>query len=246
MVASISSNLASRTDALFARLDTSNKGYLEKADLQAALPGNPAKRSTVPADKLFARLDSDQDGKVTKSELSDAIGKVGDQLNSQLNQSRVGKGGQPAAAPPPPPPPASDTTVDPADGNADGTVSEAEAAAYAAQNPATTTPPAETIETGLSEAQLVAQRDALPATDVRRQAALSKLADNFESADTNGDGKLSRSEGRDYLKANRPDGGRQDSGFSAFARALQSLRSYTLEPTTPAAPVDSTPVDTSA
>jgi Ca2+-binding EF-hand superfamily protein len=244
MVASISSNLASRTDALFARLDTGNKGYLEKADLQAALPGNPAKRSTVPADKLFARLDSDQDGKVTKSELSDAIGKVGDQLNSQLNQSRVGKGGQPAAAPPPPPP-AADTSVDPADANADGTVSEEEAAAYAAQNPTTTTPPAAT-GTGLSKAQLIEQRDAVPATDVRRQAALTKLAENFDAADTNGDGKLSRSEGRDYLKANRPDAGSQDSGFSAFARALQSLRSYTVEPTTPATPVDSTPVDTSA
>ena len=241
MVASISSNLASRTDALFARLDTGNKGYLEKADLQATLPGNSAKRSTVPADKLFARLDSDQDGKVTKSELSDAIGKVGDQLNSQLNQSRVGKGGQPAAPPSPPP---AGTTVDPADANADGTVSEEEATAYAAQNPAAT-PPANPGP-GLSKALLVEQRDAVPATDVRRQAALTKLADNFDAADTNGDGKLSRSEGRAYLKANRPDAGSQDSGFSAFARALQSLRSYKLEPTAPGTPVDSKPVDTSA
>ncbi len=246
MVASISSTLASRADALFARLDTSNKGYLEKADLQAALPGNAGKRSTVPADKLFARLDGDQDGKVTKSELSDALAKVGDQLNAQLNQSRAARAGRPAAAPPPPPPPA-DTSVDPADANADGTVSEEEAAAYAAQNPATpaTTPPPATTA-GLSKEQLVEQRDTVPATDVRRQAALTKLADNFEAADINGDGKLSRNEGRDYLKANRPDGGRQDSGFNAFARALQSLRSYTLEPATPATPTDPAPVDTSA
>lgn len=245
MVASISSNLASRADALFARLDTTNKGYLEKADLQAALPGNADKRSTVPADKLFARLDGDQDGKVTKSELSDALAKVGDQLNSQLNQSRAARTGQPVAAPPPPPPPAG-TSVDPADANADGTVSEEEAAAYAAQNPATTPLPATTATTGLSKEQLVEQRDTVPATDVRRQAALTKLADNFEAADINGDGKLSRSEGRDFLKANRPDGGRQDSGFSAFARALQSLRSYAPDPAAPTTPTDPAPVDTSA
>lgn len=246
MATSINSTLASRADALFARLDTTNKGYLEKADLQAALPGNADKRSTVPADKLFARLDGDQDGKVTKSELSDALSKVGDQLNSQLNQSRAARGGQPAAAAPPPPPPA-DTSVDPADANADGTVSEEEAAAYAAQNPTTPTtpPPATSTAAGLSKEQLIEQRDTVPATDVRRQAALTKLADNFEAADINGDGKLSRSEGRDYLKANRPDGGRQDSGFAAFARALQSLRSYTLEPV-PTTPTDPAPVNTSA
>jgi Ca2+-binding EF-hand superfamily protein len=221
----------SRVDTLFARLDTGNKGYLEKADLQAALPGNPAKRSTEPADKLFARLDGDQDGKVSKSELSDALGKVSDQLYSQLNQSRVG-------LPPPPPPdpsPPRDVGIDPADANADGKVSEDEAAEYAAQHPSA---PTTAGSAGVSKSQLSEQSDALPATDVRRQAALNKLVDNFEQADANADGKLSRSEGRDYLKANRPDGGRQDSGFAAFARALQSLKSYQIEPPDNPAPVD--------
>jgi hypothetical protein len=74
----------------------------------------------------------------------------------------------------------------------------------------------------VSKSQLAEQRDALPATEVRRQAALTKLVDNFDQADINADGKLSRSEGGDYLKANRAEDGRQDSGFHAFARAASA------------------------
>lgn len=233
MVANINSSTSSaRADALFTRIDSKNQGYIDQAELEAALSKNGKGNSAARAERLFGQLDADKDGKVTKSELTTALERVSDQLRSQLNQSRAARAGD-APPPPPPPPPADGATgaTDPADTDGDGAVSEAEAAAYAARQAGGATTTTSTAN-GLTLEQLSEQRDALPAGDTRRQAALGKLIDNFSAADADGDGKLTRNEGRDYLKANRPEGGRQDSGFDAFARALQALRAYTDNDTT--------------
>jgi hypothetical protein len=140
---------AKMTDALFAKLDTTGKGYLEKSDLQSALNPTDSKTSV---DAAFAKLDSNSDGKLTKSEVSDGIKKLADALGNQLNQTRMGQG--PAVGkggPPPPPPPnksasssdsssstSSNTSIDPADSNGDGTVSAQEALAYADKKSTTT------------------------------------------------------------------------------------------------------------
>jgi Ca2+-binding EF-hand superfamily protein len=228
MVASI--NSADRAATLLSRVDTKKQGFIDKAELETALSKSGKGNSTERADRLFEQLDGDKDGKVTESELSSAINKVSDQLRSQLNQSRAPRRGD--GPPPPPPPPVADDDTSSynaaADTNSDGTVSAEEAAAYAALQASATR------DTGLTKEQLTEKRDTLDATDTRRQGALAKLIDNFDAADANGDGKLTRREGRDYLKANRPEAGRQDSGFSAFARALQSLDEA------PATPVVST------
>ncbi len=137
---------AKMTDALFAKLDTTGKGYLEKSDLQSTVNPSDTKASV---DTAFAKLDNNSDGKLTKSEVSDGIKKLADALGNQLNETRMGQG-QPAGKGGPPPPPDksasssaansstnSNTSIDPADSNGDGTVSTQEALAYADKQSAT-------------------------------------------------------------------------------------------------------------
>jgi Ca2+-binding EF-hand superfamily protein len=58
-------------ESLFAKLDTSGKGYIEKADLQTAFQ-SVSTLSGASADDVFASLDGDSDGKVTQQEMSDS------------------------------------------------------------------------------------------------------------------------------------------------------------------------------
>ena len=253
MVASISSSTVSDwSNALFSKLDTKQQGYIEKSDIEAAFAktgGAGASGDTSAADQLFAQLDGNQDGKVTKSELTTAIGKVADQLNAQFDQARVAKGGGKGA---PPPPGAGTAGAAPtggtaststynaaADTNNDGIVSAAEAAAYAkllASGADTSSQPA---DAGLTKEQLSEKLQSLGSADSRRAGALSKLVDNFDKADANGDGKLTREESRAYLKSTRTDqAGGPASGndaASALAKALQLLKAYVdgNQPSTP-------------
>jgi Ca2+-binding EF-hand superfamily protein len=127
------------TDALFTKLDTNKKGYLDAADLKTAAGATAA--DDAKAAEAFKQIDTDSDGKVTKSELSTAIDKVSDQLNAQLDSSRAASsaaGAKPAGGggggAPPVASASSDTEtakyVAAADTDSDGTVTAAEAAAY--------------------------------------------------------------------------------------------------------------------
>ena len=154
MVASISSNsnsVSNWADSIFSKLDTKNQGYIDKTDLQDALSkiGGKGKdgAQSVNVDDTFSALDGDNDGKITKSELTDAMTKLSDQLNAQFDASRVGRGagtGQPPASPPPGDQGGGGTSgtsstdssssssdyIAAADTDGNGTVSEAEKAAY--------------------------------------------------------------------------------------------------------------------
>jgi Ca2+-binding EF-hand superfamily protein len=103
MVASVSSSnsaVSNWADSIYAKLDTKNQGYIEKTDLQDALSkagatsnGNGSGGQSVNVDDTFSALDGDSDGKVTKSELTEAMSKLSDHLNAQFDASRVGRGG---------------------------------------------------------------------------------------------------------------------------------------------------------
>jgi hypothetical protein len=132
-------NTSSVTDALFAKLDTKQKGYVDAADLKSAAGTDSAAASK--SAEVFKQLDSNSDGKVTKSELSAAVEKVGSQLDAQMDQSRVKKAAAGAEAhggaggAPPAKSGGSDSAtttkyVAAADTNGDGTVSSDEEAAY--------------------------------------------------------------------------------------------------------------------
>jgi hypothetical protein len=101
MVASISSSTVSNwSESLFNKLDTKKQGYVDQADLAAAL-GTDETGSTTNSDdaaEMVKQFDGDGDGKITQSELSSAISKVADELNAQFDSSRVDKS---QAGPPP-------------------------------------------------------------------------------------------------------------------------------------------------
>jgi len=100
MVASVgnnSSGVSNWTDSVFSKLDTKNQGYIDKSDLAGALSATGDSSGDGSAvDDVFSAIDGDSDGKVTKSELSEAMTKVSDQLNAQFDASRV-QGGMPPA-----------------------------------------------------------------------------------------------------------------------------------------------------
>jgi hypothetical protein len=146
MVASISSSSSGNgvskwADSVFSKLDTKNQGYIEKSDLQDALSKIGDKSGQqVDVDDTFSALDGDSDGKVTKSELTEAMTKLSDQLHAQFDAARVGGAGGPGGAggahgggEDSSTDGTSSTSSDyiaAADTDGDGTVSDAEQAAY--------------------------------------------------------------------------------------------------------------------
>jgi Ca2+-binding EF-hand superfamily protein len=132
MVSSVSGStggLSNWADSVFSKLDTKNQGYIDNTDLASALSAtgeSEGSGDTSAVDDMFGALDGDSDGKVTRSELTDAMTKLADQLNAQFDASRVNGGTDGTDG-------TSSTSADyvaAADTDGDGTVSEAEQAAY--------------------------------------------------------------------------------------------------------------------
>ena len=154
------SSYSSAASYLFSKIDTSNKGYIEKDDLVSAFSSLTSTSDTSASD-VFSQLDSDSDGKVTESEFSSTLQQLAETLNSQYDQSRMQ-----GAMPPPPPPPADDA--------------------------------------GFTEDELTSQLEEIGDTDSARSSLISSIVENFEAADTDGDGdgKVSHTEAMTYAEAN--------------------------------------------
>ena len=152
------SSYSSAASYLFSKIDSSNKGYIEKTDLLSAF--SSLTTDDTNAEDVFTQLDGDSDGKITESEFSSALETLAETLNSQYDQMRM------SMMPPPPPPQGSGTdegftaeeltsqleeigetgsarstlissiveNFDAADTDSDGKVSNAEAMAYAEAN----------------------------------------------------------------------------------------------------------------
>jgi Ca2+-binding EF-hand superfamily protein len=142
---------------LFSKIDTTGKGYIEQADLEAAFGQVSSTSGTSSADELFTTLDSDSDGKVTQDELSSGLKSLMDSLDSQFQNKRMSDamGGMP-----PPPPPENDS--------------------------------------GFTKEELQTQLDEIGSTDSKRSSLLSSVIENFDKADTDGDGKVSFKEAMAY------------------------------------------------
>ncbi len=96
--------------AVFQKLDSQQKGYLEQADFSAALSQLQQSADDEQSAEWFSQLDADQDGKLTSDEFSTA---VSEQLYNA--QGKFGMpGGGPQGMPPMGPPPGEDEgkTVD--------------------------------------------------------------------------------------------------------------------------------------
>ena len=188
---------------LFAKLDTTGKGYIEQSDLTSAISAlsSTSSSGSNSASELFSQLDSDGDGKVTQDELTTSLQKLAESLDSQFDQMRM-QGGMP----PPPPPSESDAgfteeeltdqlaeiggtdsaraslisnvvnNFDAADTDEDGKVSFQEAIAYDKANPASSTSSTDST----SSATSVASSDT---TDAQVFRQLMDLLRTYGSAD---------------------------------------------------------------
>lgn len=127
---------------------------------------------------MFAALDSDSDGKVTKSELSTRLKQLAEELDSQFNAMRSqGMGGMMMA------------------GGMQGM-------------PPPPPPAGGEDDAGLGQEQLsVMAADASEAGDSVAAARFAALAENFDSADSNQDGKVSFAESIAYEEAQRSSTG---------------------------------------
>lgn len=143
---------------LFSQIDTTGKGYIEKADLESAFSqiassasSSASSSSTAStADQLFSSLDSDGDGKVTQDEMSSGLKSLMESLDGQFQSSRMD---QARGDMPPPPPPENDT--------------------------------------GFTKDELQSQLDEIGGSDSKRSSLISSVIQNFDEADTDGDGKVS-------------------------------------------------------
>ncbi len=170
------SSYSSAASYLFSKIDTSNKGYIEKDDLVSAFSSLTSTSDTSASD-VFSQFDSDSDGKVTESEFSSTLQQLAETLNSQYDQSRMQ-----GAMPPPPPPPADDA--------------------------------------GFTEDELTSQLEEIGDTDSARSSLISSIVENFDAADTDGDGKVSHTEAMSYAEAN--DIATPTSGHNASEDTSQS------------------------
>lgn len=174
MVSSVSNSLTSWANTLFTRLDTSNKGYVSKTDLESAFSqiatktaGSNSSDATAIADKLFAALDSNGDSQVTQDELTSGLKKLASQMDSHFNAHRMQQAGQGGMPPPPPP-----------GGDGDGDKDD-----------------------GLTKDQLTTMAADVSSTNGTLSSQLSAAATNFDKADTNGDGKVSFKEFQAYTQS---------------------------------------------
>jgi Ca2+-binding EF-hand superfamily protein len=174
---------------LFAQLDTSGQGYLEKSDLQAAFDkissiASSSSRTTSTSstvDELFSTLDTNSNGKVSKEEFTDTLAKLQNDLEQQYQDRRMqkamqagGMAGMEGMGGRPPPPP-------PGDGPS------------------------------MSRDELSNTLNQIGASD-SRSTLLSDILQSFDQADTDGDGEVSFQEAMAFQQSS---GGASNSAATA-------------------------------
>ena len=159
---------------IFSKLDTDNQGYLEADDFASAisqLSRSGQNSNTASSDEVFSSLDGDSDGKVTQDELASGIQSLQDQLDSQFNAMRMQGGMQGMGGGGMPPPPPQ--------GGRGG----------------------QGQDKGLDQSQLGNMATSAAESGNTQAADLfSQLADNFDAADADGDGKVTFSESVAYQR----------------------------------------------
>lgn len=166
---------AKMAENLFAQLDTSGQGFIQKTGLQAAFDkvssASGSSSATANVDELFSALDTDGNGKVTKQEFTDVLSKLQSNLEQQFQDSQMqaaiqasGLGGTNSAGgmPPPPPPPGGGPS--------------------------------------LSKDELSSMISEVGTSDSRSNM-MTNILQNFEQADADGDGKVSFQEANAFQQS---------------------------------------------
>lgn len=193
---------------LFAKVDTTNQGYIDKAGLQSAL-GSKAADSASDVDQLFSQIDADQDGKITKQELTDGVKQLADALDAQFDSSRIARaGGQP-------PPPSTDDLFASLDTKNQGYLDKEELQAAFDANSSDTAANAEKVD------QIFKTLDAdgdSKITKAELSAGLQKIGGPDQAADST----VGAVDASAATTSARPAGGARPSGGSGSGEASES------------------------
>ncbi|WP_127025255.1 EF-hand domain-containing protein [Rheinheimera mangrovi] len=219
---------------LFGKLDSQNKGYLEQSDFSSLLSGLQNDEASTKSKELFSSLDSDGDGQLTSYEFSDNFsnllysaqgtmgprpappqdnGKSKDELTAMLEEleqddEKSSEGLQSLL-----------DNFDTADTDGDGKVTMQEAMAYkqstedsAGASSAQAMPPpppgamgSPNQDSGITAEELTALLDSTGETDSEMAATLQSLIDNFDSADSDGDGKVTMQEANSFRESQQAE-----------------------------------------
>jgi Ca2+-binding EF-hand superfamily protein len=175
---------------LFSQLDISKQGYLQKADLQTAFnkisSTSDTSNSASSVDALFSALDTDSNGQVTKQEFTDNLTKLQNDLEQQFHESRAKSAMQ--------------------TGGAGGMNS------MGGMPPPPPPPPSGEGPT-LTEDELSSVLSQIGMSDSSSDM-MANILNNFDQADTDGDGKVSFKEAMTYDQANPATGGTSGAAIS--------------------------------
>tara|TARA_R110001606_G_scaffold399222_2_gene582464 strand:- start:127619 stop:128446 length:828 start_codon:yes stop_codon:yes gene_type:complete len=210
---------------LFSQLDTNGQGYIEEGDLKSALDKVTSSKdssSTLSAKDMFSQLDTDGDGKVTEQELASTFQSLADEMGVR---ARIAEQNPQRAESDAPSHTLEELTqmstsdsvdenmqgifsqladnFDSADSDGNGSLSGDEAITYLESQGVERKgpppgPPPTGDTSGLSQDELTSMSTS-DSIDTVTQSILSQLADNFDAADTNEDGKVSMAESAAYL-----------------------------------------------
>ena len=149
------------------------------------------------ASMLFSKLDTKSQGYLEKSDLAAAFS----QITTNASQSTSST--------------SADDVFTALDSNSDGKVTKDEFASVLAklqesvssqfggpmQGPGGMPPPPPADDAGFTKEELTSQLESVDSSDTKRSEPLNKIVNNFEAADTDGDGKVSFKEAMAYDKS---------------------------------------------
>lgn len=184
---------AAMAEKLFSKLDSSGQGYIEETDLQSALSSltTSGSGSDTSASTLFKQLDSDSDGKVTKDEFTDSIKKLADELDQQFMNMRLQAG-----------------------------MSGMGQMQGGSMPPPPPPPGGAGGDAGFTKSEMQDQLKEIGSSNTEASNLLSSVVNNFDAADTDGDGKVSFKEALSYQQ-----GLSSSDGSSAASSASDSQSS---------------------
>ena len=198
------------------------------------------------ASQMFARLDTRQQGFIEKTDLSSAFSKISDNSSSSTSSSSSGI----------------DDVFAALDGDSDGKVTESEFSSALSklkeeldnqfgqmrmqggmpgQGPQGMNgnmpppPPAEGKDSGFSKDELSSQLEQIGSTDSQRSSLISSIVNNFDTADTDSDGKVTRQEAMAYgeslqngngTSSSTSSTGSSDADAAVMQKIMQLIHAY--------------------
>lgn len=159
---------------LFSKLDTKGQGYIEESDLQSA----------------FSQVFSATGSSTASSEASSLFSALDSDSNGQVTESEFSSSVQKLA----------EALDNQAFGSrmAGGMGGAGGMGSMGGMPPP---PPPQEDDGGFTKDELSSQLEEIGSTDSERSSLISSVVDNFEAADANGDGKVSRAEAMAYQQS---------------------------------------------